>query len=322
MVGKAGEHCFDIGCRFSLDGLGERIVCRRRRHGVILDQPCLLSRLLLLPLLVDGVMPDNRANPTDELCSAVTFEGRKALPDIDGAFLNEVGEAALCRVRLPRLLGGDELEIAVDGTEELVERLWAASASRLNQLRVSGLPWGPRAIAVEIRRALWCHASSSHGLPRDPRGRLPHPRASPLGWGGKNCFLGASPVRRPALALSFRKAVRWHGVRARGWRIAAVWQAVASAGFPAAFFATGINAPPGSRLSWHPRSRKHLHRRSRAKRRLNQASRKQHVNRSRFLRRKVIGKNPMVGVKWLWNDQQVPCPGAPACSLPCSTLGT
>ena len=44
---------------------------------------------------------------------------------------------------------------------------------------------------------------------REPPGRsLPHPRASTLKWGGKLFFLGARPVRRPALALSLRKAVR------------------------------------------------------------------------------------------------------------------
>ena len=32
-------------------------------------------------------------------------------------------------------------------------------------------------------------------------------------------------------------------MRAMGWLIAAVWLAVGSAGFPAAFFAIGINAP-------------------------------------------------------------------------------
>ncbi|RLS32168.1 MAG: hypothetical protein DWH79_08655 [Planctomycetota bacterium] len=46
-----------------------------RRNSVVRDQTCLLSRLLVLPLLVASVIPDNRANPADELCSAVASEG-------------------------------------------------------------------------------------------------------------------------------------------------------------------------------------------------------------------------------------------------------
>ena len=160
------------------------------------------------------------------------------------------------------------------------------------------------------------------GRQQNPRGSLPHPRASPLGWGGKKTFLKCASGSQAGARLVFQEGCALARRAGQGMAHRCRLAGVASAGFPAAFFATGINAPPGSRLSWHPRSRKHLHRRSPAKHRLNQASQKQHVNRSRFLRRQVIGKNPMVGVEWLLNDQQVPCPGAPACSPPCSTLGT
>jgi len=47
---------------------------------------------------------------------------------------------------------------------------------------------------------------------RAPLWRVPHPHASPLGWGAKKLFLGARPVRRPTLALSCRKPVRRHGI--------------------------------------------------------------------------------------------------------------